>query len=228
MVEDLGSGLIAPMPGVEEATVADSLRAGVDVVTFSGDKLLGGPQAGLVVGGAEPLRAMRANPLYRALRVDKMTLAAIDVVLGIHEAGRAETDLPTLRMLAMTEGEVRAPGGRPGRAPRRRTRPSSRSRIVAGASAAGGGAAPTAEIPTALLRIEHRFARRAAPGGGPARGRAGGGGARGRRRARRRPADGRARGGGGARGRAPPRGRRPRLTGAPCHRRRGGGIIAAP
>jgi L-seryl-tRNA(Ser) seleniumtransferase len=154
MVEDLGSGLIAPLPGVGEATVAESLRAGVDVVTFSGDKLLGGPQAGLVVGAAEPLRAMRANPLYRALRVDKMTLAAIDVVLAMHEAGRAEADLPTLRMLSMSVDEVRA-RAEAFAARLQKDAPELTIRIVAGVSAAGGGAAPTAEIPTALLRIEH-------------------------------------------------------------------------
>jgi L-seryl-tRNA(Ser) seleniumtransferase len=155
MVEDLGSGLIAPLAGVEEATVADSLRAGVDVVTFSGDKLLGGPQAGLVVGGAEPLRAMRANPLYRALRVDKMTLAAIDVVLAIHEAGRAQAELPTLRMLSMSLDEVRSRAASFA-ARLHKDAPDLTVSIVAGASAAGGGAAPTTEIPTALLRIEHR------------------------------------------------------------------------
>jgi L-seryl-tRNA(Ser) seleniumtransferase len=155
MVEDLGSGLIAPLPGVDEVTVGDSLRAGVEVVTFSGDKLLGGPQAGLVVGAAEPLRAMRANPLYRALRVDKMTLAAIDVVLAIHEAGRAQADLPTMRMLTMSLDEVRARAEALA-ARLRRDAPELTIGIVAGSSAAGGGAAPTAEIPTALLRIEHR------------------------------------------------------------------------
>ena len=155
MAEDLGSGLIANLPGTGEATVAESLRAGVDVVTFSGDKLLGGPQAGLVVGGAAPLRAMRANPLYRALRVDKMTLAALDVVLAIHEAGRAETDLPTLRMLSMSVDEVRRRAGAL-LARLQEKAPDLTVRIVDGSSAAGGGAAPTAEIPTALLRIEHR------------------------------------------------------------------------
>jgi L-seryl-tRNA(Ser) seleniumtransferase len=154
MVEDLGSGLIASRPGLEEATVAESLRAGVDVVTFSGDKLLGGPQAGLVVGGAAPLRAMRANPLYRALRVDKMTMAALDVVLATHEAGRPETDLPTLRMLSLSADEVRARAAALGA--RLEGVPEVTVKIVEGTSAAGGGAAPTAEIPTALLRIVHR------------------------------------------------------------------------
>jgi L-seryl-tRNA(Ser) seleniumtransferase len=124
----------------------------VDVVTFSGDKLLGGPQAGLVVGGAAPLRAMRSNPLYRALRVDKMTLAALDSVLAAHQAGRAAEDLPTVRMLTMGLDEVRARAD----ALAARVRPEATEltlTLVDGVSAAGGGAAPTTEIPTVLLRV---------------------------------------------------------------------------
>jgi L-seryl-tRNA(Ser) seleniumtransferase len=155
MVEDLGSGLLAPLAGLDETTVAESLRGGVDVVTFSGDKLLGGPQAGLVVGAAARIGAMRANPLYRALRVDKMTLAALDAVLAIHESGRAATDLPTVRMLSAGLAEMRA------RADAFSARlaeeaPALTLAVVDGTSAAGGGAAPTAEIPTALLRVVHR------------------------------------------------------------------------
>jgi L-seryl-tRNA(Ser) seleniumtransferase len=155
MVEDLGSGLLAPLAGLDETTVAESLRGGVDVVTFSGDKLLGGPQAGLVVGAAARISAMRANPLYRALRVDKMTLAALDAILVIHESGRAAADLPTVRMLSASVDEVRARAAafaaRVGR-----VAPSLALAIVDGTSAAGGGAAPTAEIPTALVRVVHR------------------------------------------------------------------------
>jgi L-seryl-tRNA(Ser) seleniumtransferase len=97
---------------------------------------------------------MRANPLYRALRVDKMTLAALDAVLVIHESGRAAADLPTPRMLSASVDEVR------GRAQAFAARiqaaaPSLTLAIVDGTSAAGGGAAPTAEIPTALLRVAH-------------------------------------------------------------------------
>jgi L-seryl-tRNA(Ser) seleniumtransferase len=155
MVEDLGSGLLAPLAGLDETTVAESLRGGVDVVTFSGDKLLGGPQAGLVVGAAARIGAMRANPLYRALRVDKMTLAALDAILVIHESGRAAADLPTVRMLSASVDEVRA------RAAAFAARvgpkaPELTLAVVDGTSAAGGGAAPTAEIPTALVRIVHR------------------------------------------------------------------------
>jgi L-seryl-tRNA(Ser) seleniumtransferase len=154
MVEDLGSGLIASMPGMDEVTVAESLRGGVDVVTFSGDKLLGGPQAGLVVGGAAPLRAMRANPLYRALRVDKMTIAALDAVLALHESGRAAAELPTLRMLSASPDEVRRRAAALA-ARLERDAPGLKLEVVDGVSAVGGGAAPTAEIPTALLRVVH-------------------------------------------------------------------------
>jgi L-seryl-tRNA(Ser) seleniumtransferase len=154
MAEDLGSGLLAPLAGMDEVTVAESLRAGVDIVTFSGDKLLGGPQAGLVVGGASPLRAMRSNPLYRALRVDKMTLAALDAVLASHEAGRAASDLPTLRMLALSADEVRARASALAAA-LKRARPDVEVSVTGGSSAVGGGAAPTAEIPTALLCVRN-------------------------------------------------------------------------
>jgi L-seryl-tRNA(Ser) seleniumtransferase len=155
MVEDLGSGLLAPLAGLDETTVAESLRGGVDVVTFSGDKLLGGPQAGLVVGAAARIGAMRANPLYRALRVDKMTLAALDAVLVIHASGRAATDLPTVRMLSAGREEVRARAtGFVARVAKEA--PALTLAVVDGTSAAGGGAAPTAEIPTALLRVVHR------------------------------------------------------------------------
>ena len=100
MVEDLGSGLLAPLAGLDETTVAESLRGGVDVVTFSGDKLLGGSPGRSRGRGRGADRRHAREPLYRALRVDKMTLAALDAVLVIHESGRAATDLPTLRMLA--------------------------------------------------------------------------------------------------------------------------------
>jgi len=154
LVEDLGSGLLtAPRP-LAEPTVAESLAAGTDVVTFSGDKLLGGPQAGLAVGKAARIDAMRTNPLYRALRVDKMTLAALDAVLSEHQAGRARETVPVLAMLAAPASEVR-----------HRARalleglaaacPILGLEIVDGASAVGGGAAPMEEVPTALLRVVH-------------------------------------------------------------------------
>ena len=154
-VEDLGSGLLSPLPGLEgERTVAESLAAGVDLVTFSGDKLLGGPQAGLAAGRRAVTDAMRRNPLYRALRVDKMTLAALDVVLADHEAGRNAERVPVQRMLGLDAAAVRA------RAQAladglRASCPRARIDVGEGSSAVGGGAAPAVEIPTALVAVGH-------------------------------------------------------------------------
>lgn len=156
LVEDLGSGYLTALPGplAGEAGVGASLRAGVDLVTFSGDKLLGGPQAGLIVGRRALCDALRANPLYRALRVDKLTLAALDAVLTEHEAGRARETLPVLRMLGRSADEIR------GRAERLAASlleaiPGVRAEVIAGESAVGGGAAPTLGLPTALLALAH-------------------------------------------------------------------------
>ena len=153
VVEDLGSGLLdhlaPPLDG--EATLAQSLAAGVDVVTASGDKLLGGPQAGLLAGREDAVAALRRNPLYRALRVDKMTIAALDAVLALHQAGRA-ADLPVPRMLATPAEELRAraESWRSALAPRVQ---GVALRVEAVASAAGGGAAPDTALPSFALFI---------------------------------------------------------------------------
>jgi L-seryl-tRNA(Ser) seleniumtransferase len=154
LVEDLGSGALAPLPGLDETTVAASLRAGADLVTFSGDKLLGGPQAGLVAGRRQAVDALRRNPLYRALRVDKMTIAALDAVLREHETGRAAHTVPTLRMLSLAPEEVRRRAAALGQALAAEV-PGLDLALVAGSSAAGGGAAPGAEVPTTLLTLAH-------------------------------------------------------------------------
>jgi L-seryl-tRNA(Ser) seleniumtransferase len=155
VVEDLGSGLLEEMPEPlnHEATIAESLAAGVDVVTASGDKLLGGPQAGLLVGRKRAVDALRRNPLYRALRVDKMTIAALDTVLSLHEAGRRE-ELPVPRMLAMPKAAIRA------------RVESLRDRLRALGcegielrdvdSAVGGGAAPDIALPSCALAVTPR------------------------------------------------------------------------
>jgi L-seryl-tRNA(Ser) seleniumtransferase len=156
VAEDLGSGLLDPLPPPlhEEPTAASSLEAGVDVVTFSGDKLLGGPQAGLAAGRRPAIDAMRKNPLYRALRVDKMTVAALDAVLAVHEAGQAALHVPVQRMLAATPGDIRRRAEALA-AQLRRAHPGLELVVVDGASAVGGGAAPEVEIPTALLAVIH-------------------------------------------------------------------------
>jgi L-seryl-tRNA(Ser) seleniumtransferase len=155
LVEDQGSGLLAPLPGpaAGEPDVGSCLVA--DLVLFSGDKLLGGPQAGLVAGKRRFVDAMRRNPLYRALRVDKMTLAALDAVLSDHQAGRANERIPVLRMLALTAGEIEARARELGRG-LAADDPALAVSVEAGESAVGGGAAPTVGLPTALLFITHR------------------------------------------------------------------------
>ena len=102
MIEDLGSGSLLDLNvfGIhDEPSVQDSLKAGVDVVSFSGDKLLGGPQAGIILGKKEYLDILKKHPLNRALRVDKMTLAALEATLQSYEKGMAE-EIPVIGMLA--------------------------------------------------------------------------------------------------------------------------------
>ncbi len=155
-VEDLGSGLLqAPEPRLAtEPTVSASLAAGVDVVAFSGDKLLGGPQAGILAGREPRIAALRTNPLYRALRVDKMTLAALDVVLADHDSGRAADRIPVLRMLALGEAEL---GSRAAAlcAALREAVSELAVETQPGVSAVGGGAAPSVSLPTTLLSVSH-------------------------------------------------------------------------
>jgi L-seryl-tRNA(Ser) seleniumtransferase len=133
-------------PGVEA-----SVAAGVDVCCFSGDKLLGGPQAGIIVGRTTVVDRIRTHPLMRALRVDKMTYAALEATLAEYAAGRAEATIPVRRMLMVSADDIRARaealaaaingvGGW-------------RAGLVAGSSAIGGGSAPGVELPTWLVAI---------------------------------------------------------------------------
>ena len=110
VIEDLGSGCLVDLQqfGIYgEPTVQDSVRAGVDVVSFSGDKLLGGPQAGIIVGKKAIVDKLKKHPLTRAMRVDKMTLAALEATLRSYEIG-AYNEIPTIAMLAVTQDQLRA------------------------------------------------------------------------------------------------------------------------
>ncbi len=157
LVEDLGSGLLRPLRGplAGEPTVAQALEAGVAAVTWSGDKLLGGPQSGLIAGQSDPVRAMRKNPLYRALRVDKMTLTALDAVLADYEAERAERTVPVRQMLALDAETLHR------RASAFVARlgpdcPGLRLGLLKGTSVIGGGSAPGVTLPTTLVTIAHQ------------------------------------------------------------------------
>lgn len=167
VVEDLGSGFLLPTHAdfeasgaaralADEPSVQASLAAGVDLVGFSGDKLLGGPQAGILVGRADPIGRIRRHPLMRALRCDKMTYAALEATLADYLSGRAATTIPVVRMLALTASAIRA------RAERVVDALSSSTTVLAslrdGHSTIGGGSAPGSTIPTVLVTLRHQRA----------------------------------------------------------------------
>jgi L-seryl-tRNA(Ser) seleniumtransferase len=147
--EDLGSGCIANLEawGLDEPAPAASLRAGVNLVSFSGDKLLGGPQAGLLAGDPALVARLRANPVYRALRLDKLILQALETTLRSLLLERWD-EVPALRMIRQTAAEIRA------RAERLAGQLQGlRAEIVAGESVIGGGAMPGQNLPTWLIAI---------------------------------------------------------------------------
>jgi L-seryl-tRNA(Ser) seleniumtransferase len=158
VVEDLGSGLledanIANVANVhDEPTVQASVRAGVDAISFSGDKLLGGPQAGIIVGRRAQIDAMRRHPLMRALRADKLTYAALEATLLEYTLGRATQTVPVLQML--TADHVTLTARAEALVARLRVHARVRPTIVEGQSAIGGGSAPGARLPTPLVAVE--------------------------------------------------------------------------
>lgn len=156
--EDIGSGALVDLScfGLEdEPAVANSIASGVDVVTFSGDKLLGGPQSGIIAGKREVIDRLRKHPLYRALRVDKLVYAALEATLKSHRRSTAAIEIPVLNMLTATPDELAA-----------RVRlfvseliDKSNSVLefeaISGNSAIGGGAGPMAGPQTTLLAVTH-------------------------------------------------------------------------
>jgi L-seryl-tRNA(Ser) seleniumtransferase len=151
VVDDLGSGVLVELE--DEPSARDALEAGADLVCFSGDKLLGGPQAGIVVGRAELVERLRRHPLQRALRADKLTLAALEATLALYlEPDRAAREIPVLRMLAEPLEDVRARAER-------------LAELVGGEleqtiGRVGGGALPLAELPSFACAVEEELAAR--------------------------------------------------------------------
>jgi L-seryl-tRNA(Ser) seleniumtransferase len=148
LVDDLGSGALGRVG--DEPTPAESLRAGADLVCFSGDKLLGGPQAGVVVGRADLVERLRRHPLQRALRADKLTLAALEGTLALALDPRTRDDVPVLRMLHEPIESVRARAER-------------LAELVGGeveetVARVGGGALPLTELPSAACAVEEELA----------------------------------------------------------------------
>lgn len=155
VMEDLGSGALVDLENFGlhgEPSVPDSLHAGVDVVTYSGDKLLGGPQAGLVSGRADLIGRMRSNSLFRALRVDKLTYAALEVTL-LSYVKRDYDAIPTLKMMSLSKADV---GARAEALIKRLPSDGKlNGQIIEGESVVGGGAAPSSVLPTRLLALTH-------------------------------------------------------------------------
>ncbi len=144
VLEDLGSGAfcgLAQYGLAHERTVQEAITAGIDLVTFSGDKLLGGPQAGIIAGSAALIARMRANPLLRALRVDKLTLAALTETLRIWAAPERRNEIPLYAMLSATIGELRARASACVKA-------IDGAEIVETTSYAGGGSLPQSALPS--------------------------------------------------------------------------------
>jgi L-seryl-tRNA(Ser) seleniumtransferase len=175
IIHDLGSGLLVPLDDIGlrgEPTVSEALSAGASVVTMSGDKLLGGPQAGLIIGDAASVAAMRQNPLARAFRVDKGTLAALEATLALYrDPQQARHEIPTLVMLAQSPALIRSRAER-GRALLHEH--GVRADVVHSASAVGAGAFPTAELPSyalALAGSPERWSERLRAGNPPVVGR---------------------------------------------------------
>jgi L-seryl-tRNA(Ser) seleniumtransferase len=156
VIDDVGSGCLYDLTRYglsDEPLVGDSMRAGADLVLFSGDKLLGGPQCGIIVGRSELVARLRTNPFARALRVDKLTLAALQGTLEIHRAGRAFEEIPVLRQLSLPADVIRA------RAEALVARLHSQSRspgifsLASVSSAAGGGSLPEQTLPSWAVAI---------------------------------------------------------------------------
>lgn len=147
LLYDTGSGLLARYRGVprEEPAAVDALRSGAGLVCFSGDKLLGGPQAGILLGRAELIARLRKHPVARAVRVDKMTLAALEAVLRMYADGRRE-EIPSWRFMTAGRGALRS-------------RAAALARLVPGAktaaaeAVAGGGSLPGYSLPSTVVRV---------------------------------------------------------------------------
>lgn len=174
LIEDLGSGWLGldPPPAglADEPSVTDSLRAGADVVTFSGDKLLGGPQAGILVGRRDLIATIGRHPLMRAVRADKLAYAALEATLALWARAPDRSSIPVMAMLSDDVGVVEARARRLVQA----LSPvaSLRCHLATGASTPGGGSAPDAVVPTVLVTLDtehasaarlHERLRRASP-----------------------------------------------------------------
>ena len=155
VLEDLGSGCLVDLTpaGIhDESPAGESLKAGVDVVTFSGDKLLGGPQAGVILGKREPLERIRKNPLFRALRVDKLTISALEATVSLYLRGQLQL-IPALRMIHLAKEAILPRATQ--LAERIAAVPGFTCYVRDGESVIGGGSTPGQSLPTSLAVVTH-------------------------------------------------------------------------
>jgi len=158
LYEDAGSGALFDFSeyGIDgEPIIRRSIEAGADVVSFSGDKLVGGPQAGLVVGRSNIIERLRTNPLYRALRADKLRLAALEATLDAYARGASSSEVPAHRFIALSSEEIKKRARKVINRLRNRLPETVELDLVAGESAAGGGSGPMSHLPTMLISIAH-------------------------------------------------------------------------
>ncbi|MFN0110776.1 MAG: L-seryl-tRNA(Sec) selenium transferase [Blastocatellia bacterium] len=155
LFDDLGSGCLIdlnPLGIHDEPTVAQAVKAGASVVAFSGDKLLGGPQAGIILGEAELIKRIKSNPLMRALRVDKLTFAALEATFAAYLAGRALTEIPVQAALHATKGSITERSlAFVSQAQNLDTNLT--LKLIDGYSVIGGGSAPETQLPTTLIAV---------------------------------------------------------------------------
>lgn len=158
LYEDAGSGALVDLTEYAisgEPLIRGSIEDGADIVSFSGDKLLGGPQAGLVVGRADLIERMRSHPLYRALRADKLRIAALEATLDAYARGVSAAEVPVQRLIALSSLEIKRRADALVDRFRQAKMNALQIDTVAGESAIGGGSAPTSHLPTVLISISH-------------------------------------------------------------------------
>jgi L-seryl-tRNA(Ser) seleniumtransferase len=156
LVEDIGSGCLVDLRShgiADEPLVQESIRTGVDLICFSCDKLLGGPQAGIIAGARKLVDPIRRNPLMRTYRVEKLIYGALEATLGSYRFGRAASEIPVVRMIAMTKEALRAHARSFSRRLKAALPKGVRVQLMDGHSVVGGGSCPECRLPTTLIAL---------------------------------------------------------------------------